>query len=183
MSDKARVMIIDDDSGILAAVRRALARSRTPLVIEPFSDPDLALQRAEDVEFDVVISDYRMPAMDGMEFLSQMRALQPQCARMVLSGGADAAALVEAINRCGIVRFLAKPWDDNELVLAVESALTERNLRLENQRLADQLRVQQGALSQQEAELRRLEADTPGITRLCWNEEGRIVFPDPSGGE
>ena len=171
-----RLMIVDDEENILNALRRALKGRGT---VEAYSSPKAALARAgEGIPFDVVISDYRMPEMDGVAFLNAFRAIQPDAERIILSGYADFDALIAAINQAGISRFIPKPWEDFELALAVDQASERRRLLLENRRLADLVRVQQGRLSRQELALRRLEEASPGITRVKWGPDGSVLLED-----
>jgi response regulator RpfG family c-di-GMP phosphodiesterase len=117
-----------------------------------------------------------MPEMDGVAFLHAFRRIQPTAARLILSGQTDLAGLIGAINDAGIMRFLAKPWEEAELVFAVEHTLRERSLLLENQRLADELRTSRSIVARQEAELRRLERESPGITRVNWDTDGAVLL-------
>lgn len=179
-----RVMLVDDEPNVLNALRRTLgglgvaAEERLQLEIETFDSPEGALARARATSFDLVVSDYRMPSMNGVEFLERLLELQPTIARLILSGYADLQGLVEAINRVQIFRFIGKPWHDVELKTAVQQALHGRDLQRENQRLADIVRVQQGKLTRQEMELRRLEEQYPGITHVKRAEDGSILIED-----
>ena len=121
-----------------------------------------------------MISDYRMPDMDGVAFLSRLIEIQPNISRLILSGYADLHALVGAINRVQIFRFIAKPWDDHELETAISQALAQRHLIMDNQRLADIVRVQEGRLTRQEVELKRLEELHPGLTKIKRGADGSI---------
>ncbi len=181
-----RILLVDDEEAVCKALGRQLRSvdraGEAPYRIEWFVDPRAALARCREAAFDLAVSDYRMPAMDGVAFLGALRALQPDCARLILSGQADLPGLARAINQAGISRFLAKPWGETELILAVESALRDRLLMLENQRLADQMRALRGTITRQEAELRRLEREHPGITRARWNGEGALLL-DEDGDE
>ena len=179
-----RIMLVDDEENILHALRRVLLSTTQGVdtsrrfTIETFISPGQALKRAETTAFDLVLSDYRMPEMGGIEFLKSLRQIQPSVARIILSGYADLAGLVKAINEAEIFRFLSKPWDDWDLKLAIDQALVYKDLLQENQRLADQVRVQQGRLSKQEMALRRLEEESPGITKVNWGPDGSVIFDD-----
>ncbi|MCL4471801.1 MAG: response regulator [Sulfuricella sp.] len=180
-----RIMLVDDEQNILNALRRLFTSSAfheaggEKYQVETFVSPRLALQRAGDgVTFDLVISDYRMPEMDGVVFLKAFRQVQPHAERLILSGYADLEALVGAINEAQIFRFIAKPWHDYELKSAVVQALAHRDLLRDNQRLADQVRLQSGTISKQEMALRRLEEESPGITKVHWGEDGSVIFDD-----
>ena len=131
------------------------------------------MARATAVPFDLVLSDYRMPVMDGVDFLTRLKATQPDTMRLILSGYSDLKALLQAINEAEIHRFISKPWNDYELKSTIALALAHRATRLENKRLADQVRAQQ---SQLEDLLGKLEAEAPGITKVCLDEDGAIVI-------
>lgn len=177
-----RIMLVDDEPNILKALRRTLGTSVTDghdvfeIQIELFDQPQAALERAQDAKFDLVMSDYRMPGMDGVTFLKSFYTLQPNAVRLILSGYADLGAVIGAINEAQIYRFITKPWQDYEVAATLTQALAFQNLQLENQRLADLVRVQQGTLSRQELELRRLEEETPGITQVNWGPDGSILL-------
>lgn len=180
-----RIMLVDDEPNILNALRRLFSSPSLPdngssnFQVETFTSPRQALQRAEEgVVFDLVISDFRMPEMDGVSFLKAFRQIQPHAARLILSGYADLEALVGAINEAQISRFVSKPWHDYELKSAVAQALAQRELLLENQQLADQVRLQLGVISKQEMALRRLEEESPGITKVHWSADGSVIFDE-----
>ncbi|MCU7376261.1 response regulator [Paucibacter sp. O1-1] len=184
MSD--RIMLVDDEPNILRALQRLLRHGLQEAgwpshPCEVFTDAASALDRGKECGFALVISDYRMPGMGGVEFLRSMRELQPDCARIILSGYADLNGLVAAINQAGISRFIAKPWTDHDLLCTVRQVLQIRALAIENQRLADLVRQQSGQLTAQEAELKRLEQLEPGITRVTWGSDGSFILEDPGG--
>ena len=179
-----RIMLVDDEINILTALKRSLQRIPVDELdgdrpdIETFISARQAIARVQRMPVDLVISDYRMPEMSGVEFLSEVVQAQPDVARIILSGAADLDAVVDAINKVQIFRFVGKPWHDFELKTAVVQALAARSLVLENRRLADLVRVQYGKISRREAELRRLEAESPGITRFSLMPDGSIAVDD-----
>lgn len=180
-----RIMLVDDEENILKALRRLL--TITPCVydgieykikVESFSTADEALEFARHNAVDLVLSDYRMPRKDGVTFLKEFKEIQPNAARLILSGYADLNAVIGAINEAQIYRFINKPWNDYELVSSIAQALAYRNLALENLRLADQARVENGAMTPQELERKRLEEQEPGITNVHWGPDGSVIFDD-----
>ena len=179
-----RILLVDDEPSILSALQRLLRNglknaAGERYTVESFTDAASALQRAQECSFALAISDQRMPGMTGVEFLSLLRVMQPDCGRIVLSGYADLNALLAAINEAEISRFISKPWADFDLLSAVRQVLRIRELTMENARLADQVRQQMGVLSAQEAELRRLERLEPGITHVKWGSDGSFILEDP----
>jgi two-component system, probable response regulator PhcQ len=179
-----RVLIVDDEPNILTALRRNLSQI-PPMLLDgerleliPANSPDDALQLAADEHFDLVISDLRMPGINGVDLLAEIATRQPMVSRILMSGFADLEAIISAINQAGVFRFIPKPWNDDDLRMAVVQALHYRALLLENQRLADLVRAQQGRLDKQDAELRRLEVEHPGITRVDRDETGAIYIDE-----
>ena len=180
-----RILIVDDEVAILNALGRLLRR--TPcvsgdevfkLTVDTFASPHEGLEKAACTAYDLVLCDYRMPAINGVEWLKALRRIQPDTARLIMSGHADLDALVGAINEAGISRYIAKPWNDAELVSTLAEVLVQRRQTLENQRLADEVRLSEGTLSAQEIERRRLEAIEPGITRVIWGPDGSVLLDE-----
>lgn len=176
-----RLVLVDDEPAVLSALRRMLLNPAAPPsleqpVIHTFGDPAQALEHLALQAADVIVSDFRMPRMDGAAFLAEARKLQPDAGRIILSACADMNGVVRAINDAGIFRFIAKPWNDVELKTAVADVLAYRRLVEENRRLADELRAQRNLVTRQQVELARLEADSPGITRVRWSDDGGVLL-------
>lgn len=143
-----QLMAVDDDPNILNALRRELGESPVQgsfglyrLHVYTFEHPDAALAAARKQPFDVVVSDYAMPALNGVEFLRQIRDVQPAAARILISGAASIDVLISAVNAAGISHFIDKPWHGYELRNAIDRALLHRELELENRLLADLVRL------------------------------------------
>ena len=180
----ARLMLVDDEPNVLSALKRALATRGpydtrpTEYIVETFGTAEAALDRLRQQPFDLVMSDYRMPDMDGVAFLSECRYIAPDMPRIILSGYADLEGLVKAINEARIWRFLSKPWHDYELKSTISEALAYRSLQEENQRLADEVRREREQRLKHEEAWRRLEREQPGITRGHWADG----IPDDKAG-
>ena len=176
----ASLLIVDDEPNVLNALRRmCLNRTMLPAIPDPtvtaFTSPLEAIDYLRDHPVDLVISDFRMPDMDGATFLTRVKALRPDTARIILSACADLDGIARAINEAGIFRFVSKPWSDPELKAAIVDVLAFRSLQLENRRLANEVRQQRLAISRQQLELERLERESPGITRVEWSEDGGVL--------
>lgn len=170
-----RLMIVDDEEHILSALKRSLRRD-AGWEIEVFSSSKVALKRAGEADFDLFLSDYRMPEMNGVEFLAQVKIIQPEAMRLILSGYSDLEGLLGGINKAEIFRFINKPWQDDDLFCTIEQALQHRAVVVENRRLADQVRSQQRQLDEQSRILAELEAESPGITHVNWTDDGAITL-------
>ena len=182
---KHRLLLVDDEPGVLKALRRVLTLVPCrfdgvtyPLQVDLAESPLCALELARDHAYELVLSDFRMPGMDGVQLLKAVRALQPDAARMILSGYADLNAVMAALNEAQIVRFLCKPWNDYELLAAIAQALAYRAVLLDNRRMADLLRLQRQQLSPHDYERRRLEEAEPGITQVRWADDGSLLLDE-----
>ncbi|MBU6953286.1 response regulator [Hahella sp. HN01] len=168
--------IIDDEENVLRAMQRILRKK--PWKVLTFNDPYEAFDALKKEPVDLVISDYRMPEINGVELLNALKEIRPDALRILLSGQADIDGVTSAINDAEIYRFISKPWSDEDLLMTLENALEHNALVRENRRLLDLVRKQEGALKKQLEELQRLEAATPGITQVSWNEDGSIDLVD-----
>src|SRR5438128_2127017 len=113
------ILIVDDERANLTVLRSFLESGYT--VHEAQSGPE-ALRIAKAVELDVVITDQRMPEMTGVELLESLREFKPDVAGIVLTGFTDPPALISAINRARVFRFLKKPWQPDDILDVVRQA-------------------------------------------------------------
>ena len=182
MTNEMRIMLIDDEPSVLSALQRMLRQQLSlpgkSIRVEPHTSPLAAIEAVQERSVDVVVCDFRMPELDGVETLRRIMELQPRTERILLSGSREFDTVVDAVNVAQVCRIVLKPWDESELIQAIRDAVETRRLRIENAELADQLRVQRGLLTQQEAELRRIENMWPGITRVEWGVDGSVQICD-----
>lgn len=134
-----RLLLVDDEPNILAALRRLLRQDGYQIVTE--TDARAALARLESEDFDVIVSDQRMPEMTGVEFLRRAKAVRPHSMRIVLSGYTDLDSVTAAINEGAIYKFLTKPWDDAQLRDHIATAMRHKYLEDDNRRMSDELRA------------------------------------------
>lgn len=118
---KARLLLVDDEENILRSLQRIMRHE--PYEIEVASSGEAALAQFRQQTFDLVISDARMPGMDGPTLLAEIQKKWPLCIRILLTGHADITATIKAINEGQIYRYIGKPWDDEELKLIIRQAL------------------------------------------------------------
>jgi response regulator RpfG family c-di-GMP phosphodiesterase len=115
-----------------------------------------ALELLEKNEVHVVISDMKMPQMSGAELLEQVAINYPETFRVVLTGYADIESTIKAVNQGKIHRYLQKPWDNQELVAAVEEGLERVKLKAENERLQKLTRLQNKKLKDVNSSLEQM---------------------------
>lgn len=168
-----RIILVDDEVNVLRALQRTL---RTHLKIkdvhiETFSDPFDALKRVCECDFDLAISDYRMPQMSGGAFLQTLKDIAPHTVRMMLSASTEFETAMSAINEAHVFRFIAKPWQPAELKQNIVEAL-----ELRDRLLAEHAAQPAPALTPQELEARRLEEEEPGILKVNWGPDGSIIL-------
>ena len=135
MTDPCRILLLDDEP-IVTRSLVALLQVETDWHVAAFNAPREAIDALAKGPWHVVVSDYMMPEMDGLDFLSKVRKAQPSAARVLLTGYADKRNAIRSINEVGLYHYIEKPWDNDQLLLilrnGVERAemLTELDSRL-----------------------------------------------------
>ena len=126
------VVIVDDEDMVITSLR-AFLTLETEYNVQGFTDPLESVKYLETHPVDVVVSDYLMPKMNGIQLLARAKELQPEAARVLLTGHADKQSAIQAINDVGLYQYLEKPWDNQQLLLVIQSAIERtqlfRNLR------------------------------------------------------
>lgn len=173
-----RFLLLDDEINVLRALQRTLHQcvQEQDLRIETFTEPKEALARSGEIAFDLVISDYRMPGMNGVDFLRLVKEMQPDTVRLMLSASSDFDAVKNAINEAEVFRYITKPWQVTEIQEVVGVALARRDKALQDRKMANELRAQRGEMSPQELEAWRLEIEEPGITKVKWGPDGSVIL-------
>ncbi len=174
-SQHRTLLCVDDEPSILSALRRLLRREPYRILTAANGEEGLAVLAREPVH--VVVSDYRMPGMVGTAFLREVRHRHPNTVRVVLSGYADAHAIVEAINEGEVYRFMPKPWEDDELRVVIRQCFERYDLRAENERLLRQVHVQNEALQQLNDNLERTVAERTRTLQLSQDILEKLPLP------
>lgn len=143
------VLAVDDEPNILAALRRLFRATGWRILTAANGEEALALLAKEPVN--AVLSDMRMPGMDGVQLLERVALGWPDAARLLLTGQADLGSTIAAINRGRLHRFITKPWNDDELVLTLRQVA-------QNQQLQADKRALERLTQQQNDELKALNA-------------------------
>ncbi len=143
------VLCVDDEPNILSALKRLFRGKGWQTLTADSGRAALTLMESQSV--DLVISDMRMPEMNGAQFLAEVCTRWPATMRLLLTGHSDVSAIIDAINRGEIYRYITKPWDDNDIVLIVRGALERLSLEQEKKRL-------EALTARQNQELKELNA-------------------------
>ena len=179
MSERAeqiRILCVDDERNILQALERSFLDDNYEIVNAGSGAEGLqALEEAG--PFQVVISDYRMPVMNGVEFLKKVYAGWPDTVRLVLSGYADVGAIVAAINEGHIYKFIPKPWDDQDLRLSIQKSLEHYLLQKKNSELQAELQFSKNLLANLTAGVTVI--DKQGLVAYCNDRAGKLLDIDP----
>jgi two-component system NtrC family sensor kinase len=135
---RKRILLVDDEQNVLKALKRLFVDTAYKIYTANSADEGLAVFAENDIA--LVISDYRMPGKTGVQFLAEVRERSPQTIRIILSGFADVSSIVEAINDGQVYKFLAKPWNDQELLSTIQRAVEHYELQQENETLVNELK-------------------------------------------
>lgn len=143
------ILIVDDESDNLDAMNRLL---RSDFEVHTTTSATEALKWIRDTEFSVVVSDQRMPEITGVELLEKVKGVHPDTVRILLTGYTDLDSVINAINRGNVYRYVAKPWDPEELRITLRQACEtfdlKKQLEQRNKELAEKNASLEGALKQ-----------------------------------
>jgi DNA-binding NtrC family response regulator len=147
---EARVVVVDDDALVTSSLSSFLSLE---VEIEPiiFNESPRAARYLAENEIDLIISDFLMPEMDGIQLLAEARRLQPEIPRVLLTGYADKENAIKAINEVRVFQYIEKPWDNEQLRRIVLNGL-ERLLLMRT-------------LSTKIAELEKTRTDLAGLRK------------------
>lgn len=161
------ILFVDDEPNVLKSFQRALRKEPYTLMTALGGEEGLKLLDAREVS--IVISDYNMPLMNGLEFLKAVKAQHPHILTIMLTGQAELEIAVMAINEAGVYKFIQKPWDDADLKITIQRALESIDLASERDRLREKVKSR-------DAILKELEQKHPGITMVQRDEDGFLIM-------
>ena len=125
--DKPIVVLVDDEEMVITSVRAYLALE-TDYRVEGFTDPEQAAGFITQRPYDVIVSDYLMPKMTGIQLLRQAKEAAPEASRILLTGHADKQSAIDAINDVALFQYIEKPWDNTQLLLAIQGGIERARL-------------------------------------------------------
>ena len=158
MDESVKILCVDDEPNVLKSLTRLFMDEDYEIFTAASGEEGLAFL-AEHWDIQVVISDYRMPGMNGVDFLKAVYEGWPDTIRIVLSGYADTASVVAAINEGQIYKFIGKPWKDDELKTTISKAIEYYGLERKNQELTRKLQASNAELQMHNEALEKLVVD------------------------
>lgn len=188
-ANRARILFVDDEPAILEVFERLWAQHYEVVTA---LGPMIALEQIEKYDIDVVVSDMKMPVMDGAALLARIRARKPDISRILLTGYTDLEAAVRAVNEGGIARFLTKPCPMKVMAEALGEAVAQRRARkqlVQTDRLAtlgtmsavmghemrNALAVMQGAIEEIAADAAQARPADPELVEMLVSGQQRLV--------
>ena len=191
-----KIIVVDDEKVVTSAFK-------TLLKVEGFSDGHFFNSPLEALEFlkenkpDLVISDFMMPEMNGLEFLTEVKKLYPEVSKILLTGYADKENAIKAINEVGLYRYIEKPWDNDDLILNIKNGIERSYLVSELRQKISELEIAKKELEkyshhleelveERTADLKQSNAKLEGIVNYCadgiviLNEDGIIEQVNPA---
>ena len=168
MDEKPTVLLVDDEESILNSLRRLLRSQAFDVVLAGSGAQALEIMAAQPI--DLIMSDARMPGMDGAQLLAEVHRLYPATSRILLTGYADVPTIIKAINEGQIHRYIAKPWNDDELKLILQQALEHQRLERLTQVQNDQLKALNATLEKRVASRTAELQQTADMLDLAYEE-------------
>lgn len=150
------ILYVDDDAGNLTVFKLAFLQEFNVLTAD---SAKAATELLKQHEVAVILSDQRMPKMTGTEFFKSIQHLYPDTVRMIMTAYTDIEVVISAVNDCGIFRYMTKPWNQEELKLALVNAHETYTLRKRNRMLIDELQAANKKLNDSLDETRRMNTE------------------------
>lgn len=164
-----RVLIVDDEENVLKALKRTFMEDGYR--VDTYTSPFDALGFIEKERVSAIISDFKMPGMNGLEFLLKTREMLPECVRVILTGHANLDTAIKAINSGAVYGYLTKPWDNDEIRIFLRNALKNYELERENRKLANLLEMRNKELEEAN---KNLETRVKEQTRFITNQFNKL---------
>lgn len=166
MIKKHTILVVDDDEMFLEFVQRMLSGDNIDITTATSGKQGLEILKKQ--EMSMVLSEYRMPLMNGLEFLGKVKIIYPEILTVLLTEHADIELAIRAINEVGVYKFFLKPLDDTDFKITIKRALESLQVIKERNILIQKVKSH-------EAMVMDLEKKYPGITKVERDEDGYIL--------
>lgn len=159
METQYNILIVDDEQDVLNSLRRVFRNPKYK--VHTFEEATLALEALPEIRADLIISDMRMPKMDGAEFLRLAKVLRPMTPRILLTGHADKEDTIKAINEGEIFAYVSKPWDNEQVLNLADDAIARRDKDVKKNRVLHTLKKMHEDVSERKADVeQKLEQES-----------------------
>jgi response regulator RpfG family c-di-GMP phosphodiesterase len=170
------ILIVDDEEIVLVALRDTLVREGYKVVASPHAVDALSVLQKQ--KFSVVISDHQMPLVSGLEFLAQVKGIQPEATRILITAVLSLSTVIDAINKGEIYRFIVKPWMREELLATVKNAIQRYSLIRKNSLLHAEALAMNEKLTQLnsnlEAQVAKVEEQNKKLAQLAEAQKANL---------
>lgn len=160
------ILLVDDDEHLLLAMKRVLKKEGYRLIFA--RNGKEGLEKLSRKNADMIISDYQMPGMNGLQFLEKVKEFYPDILTIMMTGVEDVKVAMQAINEAGVYKFLLKPCGSEILKITVRRAVETLDIIRERDALIEKVKAK-------DALLNRLEKEHPGITTVKRDRDGFII--------
>jgi two-component system NtrC family sensor kinase len=184
MDKQIRILCVDDEKKIITAIKRSFLDNDFEILNATSGSEGLEILRRV-TPIQVVISDFRMPVMNGVDFLKEVYKYWPETVRIIISGFADTAAIISAINEGRIFRFIPKPWNEDHLKAVISDAIKQYCYHQENRELTQELRrknLELQGMNNKLYHLRNIFLAFP-IATILVDSNGEILHCNKKGSE
>ena len=155
LKNEHTLLLVDDEKAITKSLQRLFRKEGYEILTADSGSEGLEKLNQYSKPVSMIISDQRMPEMNGAQFLEKAKQICPEAIRYLLTGYSDMEAVIQAVNHGEIHRYLTKPWNDDDLVLQVRQSLEHYELQFENKRLTELTVSQNAKLSELNKNLER----------------------------
>ncbi len=166
MIKKHTILVVDDEELFIEYIQRILSDENYNVISASSGQEGIALLEKQQVS--MVISEYKIPLMNGLEFLEKVRIIYPDILTIMVTDHADIELVIKAVNEAGVYKFLLKSWDDIDFKNTIKKTLESLQVIKERDVLIRKVKTH-------EATLKELEKRYPGITKVEKDEDGYIL--------
>jgi len=163
---KHTILVVDDEEFFIEYIQRILSDENYNVISASSGQEGIALLEKQQVS--MVISEYKIPLMNGLEFLEKVRIIYPDILTIMVTDHADIELVIKAVNEAGVYKFLLKSWDDIDFKNTIKKTLESLQVIKERDVLIRKVKTH-------EATLKDLEKRYPGITKVEKDEDGYIL--------
>ena len=167
MKKRHSILVVDDEPDVVRSVKDLL---RLDYNVHGATSAAEGMKILQDDQIDVIMTDQRMPEMTGVEFLKRVRGPHPDATRLLFTGYADISAVIQAINQGNVYRYIAKPWDPDELQTIIREACERHDLIVQRKELLEQLEEKNAELEAANKELREANALKAAFIQVASHE-------------